>query len=189
MTLFQLKNADVELWIMAERIIDAISKWQERIAYLEGGAVENVEMPTSIIEMADEEDVVLHYDHDEVVNNLRIELGHAKTERNNRTADLVKVEKVLDRLQDLKSSLMNALGISHNMTDPMEGVDEKILAEIGSLKAQASAYQTYIEAKAGQKATPNAVKMAKLQHEVSMLTTALKMANDKLDAKEGHDVP
>ena len=185
MNLYKISKYEIAEYVMADTMVGAVAKWNERLKAEASPDAREDEEPEAIEMLAKQEDVILPHDHDEVVNNLRIELGHAKTERNNRTADLVKVEKVLDRLQDLKSSLMNALGISHNMTDGLQGVDEKIMAELVTLKAQAGAYETYVKAKAGNPAalaTTLTVQNRDLQNQ-------LKIANDKLDAKEGHDVP
>jgi hypothetical protein len=179
MNLYAITSDNQTTFVQAGSIYEALMRWNTHMDLCN-------EEPDSITLAADEDDVVLSMDHDEVVNNLRIELGHARTERNNRTGDLDKSQTCVSTLLALRLDIRKLLGVTEDGRP--SDVDEKIMAELVTLKAQAKSYQIYIEAKAG-KATENAVKMASLQHRVSTLEQEVKIANDKLDAKEGVDCP
>ena len=107
MNLYQVKGPDLELWCLDGSLDLAILSWKERIAKDHQILLCDVGEPESVILMASEDEI--HMNEHAEMNNLRIELGHAKTERNCLAGDLDKAEK--------------ALKIANDKLDAMEGKD------------------------------------------------------------------
>jgi hypothetical protein len=185
MNLYAITSDNQTTFVQAGSIGEALMLWNTHMDLCN-------EEPDSITLAADEDQVVMASESDEI-ERLRSELDKRKADHETTNVRYRQILSHNMQLQDMRDDVLKKLEIE--MPVPPEGggittldITEKIMAELVTLKAMADGYATYVEGKAGT-ANHNAEKMARLAHRNAVLEREIKIANDKLDAKEGTKLP